>query len=62
MRNEYIKTLHGSHDSAAVFSATYTDQQVNENSDYSYFRVNTETLEIFFVDGLPGVKVPQVGR
>ncbi len=35
---------------SAVFSATYTDQQVNvKTANYSYFRVNTETSGISFL-------------
>ena len=44
---------------SAVFSATYTDQQVNvKTADYSYFRVNTETSGNFLsvIDGIAGSK------
>ena len=60
LKNEYIKNAYTDHMIlSAVFSATYTDQQVNvKTADYSYFRVNTETSGNFLsvIDGIAGSK------
>ena len=60
LKNEYIKNAYTDHMIlSAVFSATYTDQQVNvKTANYSYFRVNTETSGNFLsvIDGIAGSK------
>ena len=65
LRNEYIKNAYTDHMIlSAVFSATYTDQQVNvKTANYSYFRVNTETSGnlLSVIDGIAGCKCAASG-